>query len=443
MTLQSTTNRVSYIGNGATATFEFPFLIFEAEDLLVTVADLAGAETTLVLNTDYSLDGVNTDSDGGITLIDQDQAWLADEFLTTGYTITLRRVLTLTQSTSIRNQGPFFPEIHEDTFDRLTMVDQQLQDGINRSLVLPESEAGPLELPPEAQRANKFLAFDADGEPIASDGGISDAIPVSAFMETLLDDTTAAAARTTLGFAGAGGTVARSNLAAGAVGTPNTTTKTATYSATADDDVIFVDTTSAFTLTLPSTVKRITVQKTTSDTNALTITGVSLSTTLNTQNESVEIVYNGSAHVVTRRSIPGGWVSFTPTGSWSANSTYTGRWRRTGDSMQVSWSIKLAGAPTSASLSVNMPAGFTIDTAKIPSSTVSVGPETVLGVAHVLDASTKLYPGVCAFSSSSAVVVYAAGGSGDQSVSQANPITFAANDAVSGTFTVPVTGWNG
>jgi hypothetical protein len=64
--------------------------------------------------------------------------------------------------------------------------------------------------------------------------------------------------------------------------------------------------------------------------------------------------------------VVGDWVSFTPTGSWSTNTTYTGRYRRVGDSIDIRYFIALSGTPTAASLSVNMPTGFTIDSTKYP-----------------------------------------------------------------------------
>jgi hypothetical protein len=80
------------------------------------------------------------------------------------------------------------------------MIAQQLQDQIDRCIKSAETDyTGEMILPASDSRANKFLAFDADGNPVASAGGIDDAIPVSAFGETLIDDANAAAARTTLG----------------------------------------------------------------------------------------------------------------------------------------------------------------------------------------------------------------------------------------------------
>ena len=40
------------------------------------------------------------------------------------------------------------------------------------------------------------------------------------------------------------------------------------------------------------------------------------------------------------------WVAYTPTGSWITNTTYTGKWRRVGDSMEVQGLAICSGAPT-------------------------------------------------------------------------------------------------
>src|SRR6266853_1808485 len=60
------------------------------------------------------------------------------------------------------------------------------------------------------------------------------------------------------------------------------------------------------------------------------------------------------------------WTSYTPTGTWTTNSTYTGKWRRVGDSMEVEVNVALAGAPNSATFTdINLPTGYTIDTTKM------------------------------------------------------------------------------
>lgn len=204
MTIPATKSRNDYVGNGATSVYSYNFRIFSATDLLVTRRDLQGAETSLVYPTDYTVSGVGSPSGGSITLV--------AGALSSGYVLTIRRYVELTQETDIRNQGAFYPETHEDTFDYLTMIDLQQQDELDRSLKFSETDPSNGNIPGSFDRAGKFLAFDQDGSPIAS-AGVSE-VPVSSFMATVLDDPTAAAARASLGFSGAGGTVATDNIEA-------------------------------------------------------------------------------------------------------------------------------------------------------------------------------------------------------------------------------------
>lgn len=141
MSISSTTNRVDYIGNGATSVYAYTYRVFDEDDLLVTVQLIAdGTETTLTKTTDYTVSGVGEGTGGNITLVSSGQAWLdGDGDLLATYQITIRRVLPLTQNTDIRNQGSYFPEAIEDEFDRSRMIDLQQQDELDRSLKLSES----------------------------------------------------------------------------------------------------------------------------------------------------------------------------------------------------------------------------------------------------------------------------------------------------------------
>lgn len=136
MTIANENNRNDYTGNGAVDTFSYTFKIFAEGDLLVTQRDdtTPPVETTLVLNTDYTVTGVGDTSGGTIVLLAGN--------LVTDYLLSIRREVDLVQNTDIRNQGVFFPEIHEDEFDYLTMALQQLDDKINRSIQLPETGTG-------------------------------------------------------------------------------------------------------------------------------------------------------------------------------------------------------------------------------------------------------------------------------------------------------------
>lgn len=139
------------------------------------------------------------------------------------------------------------------------------------------------------------------------------------------------------------------------------------------------------------------------------------------------------------------WQSFTPTGTWSTNTTYTGKYRRVGDSMELSYKLALAGAPTSATLDVNLPTGFTIDTTKIADATAN---GDIKGLVQILDSGTANYVGIPTYLSTSSFRVRymddAAGGLTYASVTQAAPMTFASGDSISITITaLPIAEWAG
>ena len=202
MTISSETSRMNYTGNGSTETYAYTYRIFDENHILATVQNIAtSVETTLVIGTDYTVTGVLSITGGNVVLVDSGQAWLDDDgYLPATYTLSLRRVLPLTQPTDIRNQGSFFPETHEDQFDRIIMQIQQQQDVLDRSIRFPETFSEDIDTTLPSPSAGLAIGWNATEDGlvnIASAGTLS----VSAFGETLLDDTTAAEARATLGIA--------------------------------------------------------------------------------------------------------------------------------------------------------------------------------------------------------------------------------------------------
>jgi len=169
MSLNSLTNRNDYIGNDATANYSYTFKIFKKQDLSVYVREIAtGTETLLTEGVDFTVSGVKNVSGGAIALIDNGQAWISSGFLKSDYALTLIRIRELKQLTDIKNQGDFYPEIHEDTFDGLVMNDQYLQDQISRSSKLPAS-VNPsdfnMEIPAAVVGAvNRSFITNADGD---------------------------------------------------------------------------------------------------------------------------------------------------------------------------------------------------------------------------------------------------------------------------------------
>lgn len=143
------------------------------------------------------------------------------------------------------------------------------------------------------------------------------------------------------------------------------------------------------------------------------------------------------------------WTAWTPTGSWSTNSTYSGFYRMVGDTLEFQGKIELAGAPTSAILTVNLPTGMVVDTAKY-SNTTNDAQWTVLGDFMVLDNGVAVYNGATRYTNtpttaqigfstfnSSGTYVTGAG-----PVTQAVPHTFGSGDAIQFYGRIPISGWS-
>jgi len=236
--------------------------------------------------------------------------------------------------------------------------------------------------------------------------------------------------------------------------------KTATYTATLADDVITVDTSGgAWTLDLPTAVgnggKVYTIKKIEASTNALTIDPDGTETIegdttrkMFTLNETYKIVSNNANWVALDHKTNTSWVAYTPTGTWSTNTTYTGKWRRVGDSVHCMVQLSMAGNASGGSLVVDIPnaTAWTIDTAKLLGTT---GNRTLIpGSCQAFDSTVSNF-GHCSIMYESTTRVRPQGESGTSGggttqnvVNDSVPFTFASGDLISLHFTVPITDWD-
>lgn len=128
MTVSNTTSVVYFNGNGALAPIPIPYRFFKNSDLVVLKRSASGVSSVLALNVDYTVVGAGSLVGGTVT---------PSTAVLTGEMITVARILTLQQLTDLRNQGDYFAEIHEDVFDYLTMLVQQVAESDSRALRHP------------------------------------------------------------------------------------------------------------------------------------------------------------------------------------------------------------------------------------------------------------------------------------------------------------------
>lgn len=172
MTVPNAVDSARYVATGSDATYQFTYRIFAAADLLVQVQGTTGTVSTLILNTDYTVTGVGDYGGGSITLIAGN--------LTINYVILILRDPALVQDISLQTQGAYNPTAVESGLDYLTMIAQDQQTQLDKSIhgPLTDSPTISMQLPAAALRASKFAAFDSSGAAIASAGSTSANVPV-------------------------------------------------------------------------------------------------------------------------------------------------------------------------------------------------------------------------------------------------------------------------
>lgn len=152
--------------SGTTFTIDFPF--FDLNDINVIITDALGNDTTLTRGTGantFAVTGTAVDdgfSDGNITL----------GSVYTSVTVTVFRDIPVTRTTDFATSGPFNIAALNTELDRIVAIQQELETDISRALILPATDPlSGIVFPNNTTRANKFLAFDASGNAIASSTG--------------------------------------------------------------------------------------------------------------------------------------------------------------------------------------------------------------------------------------------------------------------------------
>jgi len=138
MTVSSTTNRISYSGDGTTVSFPFSYYFQVQADLVVLLVEIAtGIETVQTLNSDYTISGTTTNGiypNGANVLFTLSPSVL--------YNVVIYRSPALTQGIDLVENDALPAETLEQGLDKAIIVAQRLDERMDRALVLSEGFTG-------------------------------------------------------------------------------------------------------------------------------------------------------------------------------------------------------------------------------------------------------------------------------------------------------------
>ena len=159
MTISSLGTKVSLSGNGSNNTFAYNFFVVAESDLEVIIRSSNGTETVKSLTTHYTVSGLGSNSGGSIT-------FTSGNTPTDTETVVIRRNTSKTQSTDYVANDPFPAESHEAALDKSMLINQELQEQVDRSIKISRTNSMTSTdfTVGATDRANKILAFDSSGE---------------------------------------------------------------------------------------------------------------------------------------------------------------------------------------------------------------------------------------------------------------------------------------
>lgn len=169
MTVGSSTNRVSYSGNGSTTAFAFAYPYRASSDLIVTVRTTAtGAESLKVEGSDYTVSGTPNSDAGGFA----SGTVTFGTAPASGTQVHIDRVPGLTQTADLVAGDGMQPSSWEGAIDKLALVTQELSERFARTLLQPRTAANRnLVLPePSSSTVNQYLRVNSAGTAYEASG---------------------------------------------------------------------------------------------------------------------------------------------------------------------------------------------------------------------------------------------------------------------------------
>ena len=128
MTIQTETNKVVYVMDGATSSLTIPFYFFDKQ-IAVYKNDSA---TPLVCDVDYTITNNPNYQGGEITFA---------KAIEEGATITIKRDVELTQLVKFIEGGRFPAQDFEYSLDKMIMALQQIKEEVSRAITIPQTSS--------------------------------------------------------------------------------------------------------------------------------------------------------------------------------------------------------------------------------------------------------------------------------------------------------------
>ena len=153
MAVELTATDYSGVGTGSSATYATGIYANASDQIKVFVAGVLQT-----LGDEYSIDGLGAET--GVDVIGDFAA---------GAPVYVERVTPVTQLVDTQNNETILEDVLDGALDKLTLIAQEIDGKARRALSFPRGEAGAT-IPAAAERANRFLAFDIDGNLVLSSG---------------------------------------------------------------------------------------------------------------------------------------------------------------------------------------------------------------------------------------------------------------------------------
>jgi len=166
MTVTTELATVTHTGNGVTTAFNVPFKFIESDHLQVTETLISTGAGTIIAPSEYLVTGAGTASGGTLTYEPGGSP------LSSLYTITIERIVPVTQDLDIEREGNFDPAALELQLDLIVMQVQKLKADLAEAISgaditsITQSVAGP-----GSATSGHFPSFNGTGGALLADSG--------------------------------------------------------------------------------------------------------------------------------------------------------------------------------------------------------------------------------------------------------------------------------